>query len=340
MKKSLFLTVFLLIFANVAYGKLIATKFPGTVDDLSFSAKESMEQISYKPFLDKKAYQELNIVPGEEEYIDHTLAVLEAEAQQQTADANTMSFEEYCAKYYDIDSRCPQHEEQTYGPIGPFTGTTIGGDSVVLNNSVIGGSCYPADHDSRYANKVFTTGRFEKISPAFEKALITIFRKEGTTCGTIPNDKGGFSCYGIASNAQKISPAVLAKYTIADAENLYYERFWKRYKLYELPDVISTDVFLAGMASGMGTAFGQFREFLGLKGTSTVIDDEMINAIKNYQGDIHNDWLDLREKFLMRVAAKYYPKQPNVKTAYKHSIIIKRKNGCHTQPVKPLYRNN
>lgn len=350
MKKTLIIFGALCFIAPVAYAKLSATGFPQTFSDMSFRARMDNINDGYKPFLDKKAYQELNIVEGEEMYTDHMLAVMENDANQQNTDATTMNIEEYCAKYPEDTIRCPHQEitpplpnnnfvEPTNDSFPHVGGYTIGDDPVMENNYVIGQSCYPADHDKWYKNKVFTTGRFELSDPAFEKAMITIFRKEGTTCGTIPNDPGGYSCYGISSTFQKIPANILKNYTIADAEDLYYERFWKKYKMYKLPDVISSDVFLACVGSGVGTGFQHFRTFLGLPSKSSPVDDEMINAVKNYNGDIHNRWMDYRDNFLQKVANTRYKNQPNVGKSYKHAIEIKRKNGCHVRPQNPLYRD-
>ena len=341
MRRAFFIFYGIIITTSVAHAELIATKFPKTIKDLSFESRVENLTDEYKPFLNKKAYQELDVLPGEEIYTDHLLAVMENDTEQQKQDAINMSLDEYCAKYPDDIEKCPQ--KQTDSPPSPttssssaiyYSGNTIGGGAVIENNIVTGGSCYPADHDRWYKNKIFTTGRYERQYPAFEKAMITVFRKEGTTCGTIPNDPSGYSCYGISSVAQNIPAEVLSKYTITDAEDLYYNRFWIPRKIYNLPDVISGDVFLAGIASGMGTALIQFRKFLGLTGKSSAVDEELINAVKNYQGDIHNDWINLRDKYLEKVARNRYDN----KITYKHAIEIKRKNGCHIRPEKPLYR--
>ena len=90
------------------------------------------------------------------------------------------------------------------------------------------------------------------------------------------------------------------------------------------------------MASGPGTAMKQFRNFLGLPESTRGVDEEMINAVKNYQGDIHNKWMDRRDEFLQAVAQKRY--NGSVSKGYKNAIELKRKNGCHVQPDEPLYR--
>jgi hypothetical protein len=378
MRKSAFLLFGIIGFIPMAYGKLSATKFPGTVEDISFKSRLENINDGYEPFLDKKAYQELNIVPGEEIYTDHMIAAEEAQMTEQESDAKTMTREEYCKKYPHDETRCPPKTEtpaeqpnqpakpsepsqpsqpsqptrpsepsQPARPTPPpseptpskppysttpYAGYTIGGGTVVENNIVIGGSCYPADHDRHFPNKILTTGKFENMYPALEKGLITIFRKEGK-CGTIKNDPCGYTCYGIGSSP-KCSGVVV--HSAAEAEDFYYERYWKKYGFYKLPDVISADVFIAAMASGPGTALSQFRKFLGLPSKKSAVDDAMINAVKRYHGDIHNDWMNVRDAFLQEVARKRYG--GSVSRGYKNAIELKRKNGCHVRPEQPLYR--
>ncbi len=334
MKKTFFIFFSVLVIVPVAYAKLSAQKFPGTINDISFTSRVENLADGYKPFLDKKAYQELNIVPGEEIYTDHMIAVLENEIEQQKQDAQTMNIFEYCAKHPNDSERCSQltTAESNQYFVSPYNGYTIGGGPVIENNIVTGGSCYPADHDRHFTNKVLTTGKYEKLYPALEKGLITVFRKEGG-CGTIKNDPCGYTCYGIGSSPKCTGIVVHSR---AEAEEVYHDRYWKKYKIDQLPDVISTDIFIAGMASGPTTALSQFRGFLGLSKKTSSVDEELINAVKNYHGDIHNDWINFRDEFLQKVAQQRY--DGSVSRGYKNAIEIKRKNGCHVRPEKPLYR--
>ncbi len=325
-KYSVFL---LLLLSPYAYAKLQATGFPKTYADTTFTERIANATEGYKPFMNKRAYMELDIVPGEEQYTDHMIAQAEAIAEQQEHDAQTLSTTEYCLKYPSDSARCPQ---ATVGST-PWTGQTIGGGLVIENNYVVNGSCYPAAKDRNFTNKILTSGRYEKISPAFEKALITIFRKEGS-CGTIKNDPCGYTCYGIGSSANCSGVVVKNR---EEAEDFYYEHYWKKYKIGQLPDVISSDYMLACMASGPGTAGKQFRSFLGLSATENgTVDTSMVSAVNNYSGDIHNNWMNKRDAFLQRVAAQRY--NGSVSRGYANAIELKRKNGCHVRPAEPLYR--
>lgn len=340
-KYSIFLLVAIL--SPYAYAKLQATSFPKTYADTTFTERVAIATEGYKPFMNQSAYTELNIVPGEEIFTDHMIAQDEAAAQQQAQDAQSLSTQEYCLKYPSDTTKCSQsgttstqttQTTPTNNPSTPWTGNTIGGGVVVENNSVTGGSCYPAAKDRHLGNKIYTTGKYEKISPAFEKAMITVFRKEGT-CGTLKNDPCGYTCFGIGSGP-KCAGVVIN--TRAEAEDWYYDHIWQKYKIGKLPDVISSDYFLASMASGPGTAGKQFRSFLGLPPAkaSATVDDSMVRAVNNYSGDIHNNWLNKRDAFLQAVAQKRY--KGSVSRGYSNAIELKRKNGCHVRPAEQISR--
>ena len=328
--KRIFILCSIVLLAHTAYAKLTATKFTKTIDDMSFTSRMEIAAEGYKPFLDKSAYQELNIVPGEEIYTDRMIAQAEAAAEEE------QKLEDYCKQHPEDKINCPQKTEESVPAVPTssiviYSGHTIGGSPVIDNNSVTGGSCYPASKDRHFTNKILTTGKYERIHPAFEKGLITVFRKEGG-CGTIKNDPCGYTCYGIGSKCN----GGLVVTNRAEAEDYYYKKYFANYKIDKLPDVISADIFIASMASGPGTAMKQFRNFLGLPESTRGVDEEMINAVKNYQGDIHNKWMDRRDEFLQAVAQKRY--NGSVSKGYKNAIELKRKNGCHVQPDEPLYR--
>lgn len=338
MKKYTLFLITNLILCQSVLGKsfLTAQSFPKTFNDLSFVERMQVEAEGFKPFADMKVYQELNVVPGEEHYTEREMA--RAYLQQQ-ADKQNLSNQEYCAKYPDDVENCQGYiapkPEKIYPDNTASTAVftkNIGFGNVVENNYVTGQACYPADKDVHFQNIIFTSGRYESINPAFEKGLISVFRKEGE-CGTIANDPCGYTCYGIGSKCNDVD---VTKITRADAEDIYYNNYWKNNRLYLLPDVIATDVFLAVMASGPKTAIRQFRKFLGLPQDGD-IDDSVINAVKNYQGDIHNDWINVRDKFLQEVAQRRY--KGAISTGYKNAIELKRKNGCHVRPQYPLYRD-
>ncbi|MBO4480775.1 MAG: hypothetical protein J5742_04115 [Alphaproteobacteria bacterium] len=343
---------------NNSGGWLDATMFPKDINDVSFTDRMIIKAKGYEPFKDMDVYRGI-VVEGEEHFIERQLALM---AIQRDQDEQTMSTQDYCNLYPLDEDKCDPDDETVSSVVGigdakpnkpismpaptlpiqrppssnivspVFTGKTIGGGPVIVGNKTHDGSCYPAAKSDVFSNQVLTTGQYESLAPAFEKALITVFRKEGK-CGTIKNDPCGYTCYGIGSKCMNID---VSKITRADAENIYYERFWAKYNFKQLPDVVAGDLFLASMASGPCTAIQQFRGMLGLD-KNCKIDDTVVSAVENYNGDIHNDWLDVRQKFLVDVAARKY--QNSVLKGWMNAIKLKRENGCHVVPAEPLYRN-
>ena len=330
-----FITLFLIMFGvpGGAYAEIEPVAFPKTFSDIPLDDRIVVLTTGYRPFFDKSVYQELNVVPGEEAYTDAMVADMMAEWERELNTPEPFPVVPPGlaggGQSYVTDDEQPSllgTGGENNGSIY-YSGMTIGGGPVVENNYVTGGSCYPAAKDANFVNKILTTGKYERISPAFEKALITVFRKEGK-CGTIKNDSGGYTCFGVTSRyyPQVKNPG----FSRADAEEIYYNNYWKNHHLDRLPDVISGDIFLAGMGSGPQSAIKQFSNFLGIKST-LYINEEMIKAVNNYNGDIHNRWLDYRAKYLDKVARDTY--NGTVTQGYRNGIILKRKNGCHVRPA-------
>lgn len=300
------------------YAGLTATKFPKTVADLSFEQQVYNMEQKYTPFLTERAYRELGIAPGEEILADHMAVVAEADKSNNISDENNLLEKNQQTSSCSVTS--------TIGGRGP----------VIENNSVTGGSCYPAEKETYFTNKILTTGKYEKIHPALEKGLIIMFRKEGR-CGITPGDPCGWTCFGIGS-----APGCAGVYVKnrAEAEDVYYKKYWKNHNLDKLPDVISTDIFVAGAGGGTGTTLSRFRTFLKLRATSTPVDDTLIEAVKNYKGDIHNDWLNYHAIILDRLAEAYKAAgtYTQVKTSWQKGVVLTRKNGCHVCPHEPQLR--
>lgn len=324
-----------------AHAELQAVPFPKTYADVSFADRVAVETEAYQPFMDKSVYESLDIVPGEEIYTDSMLAKMEAEQAQEQTPTTTdfptpdIGATDLAQPIQPIPPTQIAETPQPSYPVSPtpttrptYSGDTIGGGTVVENNIVTGGSCYPPARDKNFTSTIYTTGKYEKVHPALEKALITLFRKEGG-CGTVKNDPLGYTCYGVTSYyfPQVKNPG----FSRADAEEIYYNNYWKKYHLERLPDVISGDIFLAGVGSGTQTAIQRFSMFLGIKKTTSV-NNEMINAVNNYNGDIHNKWMDYRDKWLQEIAHSSTYKG-SVSRGWKNGIILKRKNGCHVRPA-------
>ena len=331
-------------------GWLTPVEFPKTAADLSATDRVALKTSGYEPYKDLHAYHDL-VVEGEEQFIARQAALAEFERE---SDYATMDNNTYCENYPLDDEHCnvtmdaydnvvsigDDKQDAPTVSTPQYSGTTIGGGVVTPNNSVRGGSCYPAAKSTNYKNEILTTGKYERISPAFEKAMMTLFRKEGK-CGLTPGDSCGYTCYGIGENCLGktigLDRAALSKLTRAEAEDIYYKNYWEKYNVGILPDVISGEVFLSMMGAGAITGIRRFRNFLGVNTSpKDVLDENVVNAVRNYNGDIHSAWLDAYQAFLVKVSKNY--SDPRVLTSWMRGIKLKRENGCHVVPAEPLYR--
>lgn len=341
-------------------GLVAPVAFPKSVADLSMDDKVALRAAGYEPYKDAESYPEF-ILEEEQNFMDRQYALLEQEREE---NLETMPHEEYCQEYPFDEENCtqipgawdefvneiynepvddPSVTEQP-GNIPICKEKTIGGAPVFANNQVVLGSCCAAAKSDYFVNKYYISTKYERIAPAFAKAMLTLFRKEGG-CGTVTNDKCGFTCFGIGINCLGRTAGLtrdqLAKLTRPQAEDIYYKYMWSKYKIGDLPDVISPDIFLAMVGSGHA-ALGHFREFMGLRKEYTAVDEPLVTAVKNYQGDIHNRWMNARKRKLKEIFDRNqrseHPYSRDVLTAWMRGIDLKRENGCHVVPKVPLQR--
>lgn len=198
-----------------------------------------------------------------------------------------------------------------------------------------GGACTPSDHSKWFKNKILTSGKYEQIDPAFEKSMATFFRMEGE-CTNDAADRGGYTCYGIS---QKANPDVnVSHLTRPQAEDLTYQRYYRANGLDKLPDSVRGDVLRGIFGSGTG-GITKMQKVLNLPQQKTfTVSDEMVQAIENYQGDLHNDYWDTMQQFYIDIT-KRNPSQKKFLKGWMNSVRLMRENGCHVQPHQPLYRD-
>lgn len=203
-------------------------------------------------------------------------------------------------------------------------------DGSVFNQPCTPPRYYDKDETVQTINMVCTTGKHANEDPAFEKAMITKFRTEGG-CAYVP-DGNGKTCYGVAG---KYYPEVYRekpKFTRADAENIAWRDFYKKYNMHLLPDAIRGDVFMALWGTGKtSSSIGLLQDILGVEKTNKV-DEATIAAARDYKG------LNLRRQFLkMR-----WERNKNNKTfsnGWARAFLIYMQNGCHSVTDTPLERN-
>ncbi len=212
---------------------------------------------------------------------------------------------------------------------GDTSQTTAATPDVVNNHTVRGGPCTPSAVSDRFPNQILTTGRYAQTDPAFEKAMIQVFRMEGQ-CGQLPNDPGGYTCYGIAQNAwPNIDVRTLTRET---AEDFYYNEIYKKMGFDRLPDYVRGDIFRAAMGGCNGLKV--VRKRLGLTPSCAPIDDELVRATEQYAGDLHNDIWDAMEHYYKYGSSGAYT------DAWVAGAKLMRENGCHVRPARELGRQN
>ena len=66
------------------------------------------------------------------------------------------------------------------------------------------------------------------------------------------------------------------------------------------------------------------------------IDAEIVAAAENYNGDLHNDYLDNLQQHFIDVS-KRNNNQKFLKD-WMHRVQLTRENGCHTETTDPISR--
>lgn len=354
MNKRTVLFFALFLYTPYAWGAslLQPVQFPTVSSDATFVERRDNAAAGYKPFAGRSAYQPI-IIESEEKYMTRR-----AESIRQN-DLATMTNTQYCATYPLDAERCPQTPGQyeaavaigdrptatnTSGvallpspttsvtPTGNTVGTSTTGQPVIASPLIHNGPCTPPQRSSVFSNKILTSGQYQQSDPAFEKTMITTFRAEGG-CGNHPNDSGGYTCYGISQNN---NPEVdVRNITRADAENIAHRKYYTRYGIDQLPDYIRSDVFTFGWASGPVTAIRNLCRVLGMPERNK-IDSEIVMATENYNGDLHNDYLDAMQQYFIKCAQK--PGQSVFLNGWMNRVKLTRENSCHYPTTEPIYR--
>lgn len=332
---------------HAANSLLSPTKFPKTESDLTFLERARNASDGYEPFINTSAYVQIDI--QDIEYANAVIAQAESERQN---DLQNLSREQYCNKYPRDTELCPPQPAGTSQTITDTeitdTETTQPIASTTQRDDQFGKTCTPPQHSNFFPNKIFTTGKYEQSDPAFEKALITLFRVEGDYN---PDDVGSPSKYGIRQDS---NPDIdIANLTRADVEEIAHERYYTKFDIHTLPDNSRGNVFLQTYNGGPG-AINRFRRFLKLTEKPTQIDNDVVTAVLNYPDDIHQKYLDYELEFYRRLAQKpildnnnkvQYDQYGQIKTyaiyldGWEKRVQLLRENGCHTETTNPIYRD-
>ena len=193
------------------------------------------------------------------------------------------------------------------------------------NGKVWGGQCTPSKQSSVFANQSFTTGQFSSSDPVFDKSMNTIFRAEGGYVND-PFDSGGETKYGVSKNN---NPDIDVKnITRADAENIAYERYYKKYGIDRLPDGIRGEVFQVGWACGPKVAVKQLQAALNVPKTG-IVDNATIDAAQNYSSDLRGEYLNIHRDYLIGIT-EYNPSQKKFLNGWMNRVELIKDNGCNS----------
>ena len=351
-----------------------AAAFPTTINDVSFNDRMENLAAGYAPYKDASAYQSIKVETPEAalarqvaaleqqrsvdeltmspaEYCDkyplddkkcqQTPGLLQEVIAIGNAKPNTNNNQQQ--NHTNNQSTGGSNNSQTAvatnqssgNAASPITGQQSShSTAVVANNTTRGGPCTPSSKSKWFPNKILTSGKYESIDPAFEKAMTQFFRMEGE-CGNHPADRGGYTCYGFAQNS---NPDIdVRTLTRPAAEDRTYNRIYKAYGIDKLPDSVRGDVLRGWFGSGY-YGVQQMQKVLGLPLTKTGrVDDAMVSAAMNYNGDLHQKYWDQMQQYYVNITERN-PSQKVFLKGWMNGVQLMRENGCHVEPIEPLTR--
>ena len=338
---------------------LVPTSFPKTIADVPFAARIENKRAGYRPYFNRSAFAGLTI----EEQNELEQMAYRAELERQESRSNN-PLPVHCG-LFPGDTGCPDEtpipdpnpaiintSAETIYPIDipttpvtqpnvnipnpmPYMRAALTNDNVKKYGlKTHNGGCTPSEHSNHWSNKILTSGRYQQTDPAFEKFMITSFRKEGS-CGNHPNDHGGYTCYGCASRGL-CSGIDMSQVTRPLVEDLYYTKVYTKYNVAKLPDAFRGYIMWGMSGSGSVTGIKQFQGVLGVPLTGK-IDDATIRAAENYAGDFAAAYTTNREQFLRNIVARD-PSQKVFLKGWLNGLALLRPSGCHVVPTNPIYR--
>lgn len=328
---------------------LSAASFPTTAADAPFIARMENKRADYLPYFNRSAFAGLSIKEQDE------LESMAYRAELQRINRrNTQTIYEYCIEY-PYDDTCMGSDGQqtaptndvpaTDVPLFPTTPPNFTGNlymSIYLtpenvaryNLAQYNGGCTPPERSNHFNNTILASNKYTAIAPAFEKFMITAFRKEGA-CVNDPNDRGGYTCFGCASNGL-CRGIDMANITRERVEDLAYANIFKKYNVDKIPDAFRGYLLWGMWGSGAVTGIKQFQGALGVPITGK-IDDATIYATEHYTGDFAAAYTQNREQFLRNIVARD-PSQKKFLKGWLNGLKLLQPSGCHVVPTNPIYR--
>ena len=328
---------------------LTVASFPKTISDATFVERVENAAAGYEPYFNRSAFADMTI--DEQDELE-TMAY-RAEATRQSTYANA-SRQIYCHLYPDDGRDCPDTEttvneqpvvvpESVYQTVTPVTNYI---SNLYMNRALTpeniakynldthDGGCTPPEHSDWWRNIILTSGRYQYSAPAFEKFMITAFRKEGD-CANHPDDRGGYTCFGCASRGL-CAGVDLKNVTRAMVEDLTYKNYYKQYNVDKLPDAFRGYAMWGIFGSGPITGIKTFQSALGVPNTGT-IDSATIRAAETYTGDFADTYTTTVEQFYRNIVARDNSQRVFL-NGWLNSLKLLTPSGCHVVPTNPIYR--
>ncbi len=330
---------------------LTPASFPTTAADASFIARMESKRDAYMPYFNRSAFADLPL--DEQDELENMAYRAEQERQNKL---RTESIQEYCNEYPLDGTNCPESaavsgtSSQQQAPVPsiyptttpvfpsgnvPYMRASLTAENIAKYNlKTYNGGCTPPERSGWFRDYIQTTGRYENTDSPFEKFMITVFRKEGD-CGSHPNDRGGYTCYGCASNGL-CAGIDMRTITRGRVEDLAYTKIYKQYHIETLPDAFRGYVLWGMWGSGAITGIKQFQSVLGVPLTGK-IDAATIRAAENYTGDFADAYTKNREQFYRNIVNRD-SSQGVFLRGWLKALELLRPSGCHVVPANPIYR--
>ena len=316
-------------FVRDASAKLVPTGFQKTMADMPMSDRQKIAKIGYEPYLDSKAFYEIQLKEAKELY--------QQASAQMRYDRQHMPRDEYCQRYPGATG-CPTPPETAPATPSPADGELVGQDefgrNVYANRTITDGPCTMPRADTNFTNNLINSGRWAESDPAFEKATSGTLRVEGGY-EEFPEELGGPTKYGIS---EVHNPRVDVKNLTPDgAQDIMREKYYLQKNINKLPDYVRGTFFDMHFMNPQ-YAFTSLCARLGVTYQSTITDD-IAQKAKEYSGDLNNDLLDDYQEFF-NAAAKDEPDGYDLLQGWTNRVNLMRTNGCHypTEPDKALRR--
>jgi len=123
------------------------------------------------------------------------------------------------------------------------------------------------------------------MKTSYDACLTRLLKDEGGYSNH-PSDPGGPTNFGITIEDYRMycNPSATADdvrhMDIADAKNIYRTKYWGKMRCDDLPPGVDYAIFDYGVNSGVGRAGKVLRRLIGLPDNTSVINDDVIRAVK------------------------------------------------------------